>query len=88
MDYSNQPHNSASPHLEESVSQSLDDTSKRSNERVQRDTVDDISIDDINAIAKGIRERFGNGPPDPDDVAQEAYQRVLEKKSDLQCHNG
>ncbi|MEM8572896.1 MAG: sigma factor, partial [Pseudomonadota bacterium] len=30
-------------------------------------------------LAEGLRKRFGNGPPDPDDVAQEAFQKVLER---------
>lgn len=30
-------------------------------------------------LADGIRGRFGDGPPDPDDVMQEAFRRVFER---------
>lgn len=30
-------------------------------------------------LARGVRDRFGAGPPDPEDVAQEAFRRVFEK---------
>ncbi|MEM1396107.1 MAG: sigma-70 family RNA polymerase sigma factor [Pseudomonadota bacterium] len=38
-----------------------------------------VSADDLRELSVGLRHRFGNGPPDPDDVAQEAYRRVLER---------
>lgn len=31
------------------------------------------------ALAASIRKVFGDGPPDPDDVAQEAFRRLLER---------
>ncbi|MEM8984281.1 MAG: sigma-70 family RNA polymerase sigma factor [Pseudomonadota bacterium] len=44
---------------------------------------DDLLIDTYRAYAgeltDGIRAAFGNGPPDPDDVAQEAFQKVYER---------
>ncbi|MEM1404804.1 MAG: sigma-70 family RNA polymerase sigma factor [Pseudomonadota bacterium] len=30
-------------------------------------------------LASAIRRMYGDGPPDPDDVAQEAFQRVIER---------
>ncbi|MEM8985120.1 MAG: RNA polymerase sigma factor [Pseudomonadota bacterium] len=30
-------------------------------------------------LTRGVRNRFGNGPPDPEDVAQEAFRRIIEK---------
>lgn len=38
-----------------------------------------ISAEDVRELSVGLRDRYGNGPPDPDDVAQEAYRRVLER---------
>ncbi|MEM7504118.1 MAG: sigma-70 family RNA polymerase sigma factor [Pseudomonadota bacterium] len=32
----------------------------------------------LSELIDGIRSRFGNGPPDPEDVAQEAFSRLLE----------
>ena len=34
--------------------------------------------DHYGALAKSIRKAFGDGPPDPDDVAQEAFRRLFE----------
>ena len=33
------------------------------------------------ALSSYLRKAFGDGPPDPDDIAQEAFQRLLEHKS-------
>ncbi|MEM9878639.1 MAG: sigma-70 family RNA polymerase sigma factor [Pseudomonadota bacterium] len=33
----------------------------------------------LHELASGIRRMFGEGPPDPDDVAQEAFRKVLER---------
>ncbi|MEM1436947.1 MAG: sigma-70 family RNA polymerase sigma factor [Pseudomonadota bacterium] len=30
-------------------------------------------------LTEGIRGRFGNGPPDPEDVAQQAFQQLIER---------
>ena len=30
-------------------------------------------------LSNGIRSRYGDGPPDPDDVAQDAFRRVFER---------
>ena len=32
------------------------------------------------ALSSYLRRAFGDGPPDPDDIAQEAFQRLLEHK--------
>lgn len=38
-------------------------------------------------LATGLRNRFGNGPPDPEDVAQEAFRRILEKDDTSSIRN-
>lgn len=40
----------------------------------------------IPELSEGIRIRYGDGPPDPDDVAQETFRRIFEKPdtSDVQ----
>lgn len=38
-------------------------------------------------LTEGIRDRFGNGPPDPEDVAQEAFSRVLEMDNTASIRN-
>lgn len=35
--------------------------------------------DYVAELADGIRGRFGDGPPDPDDIAQEAFRKLLER---------
>ncbi|MEM9532004.1 MAG: sigma-70 family RNA polymerase sigma factor [Pseudomonadota bacterium] len=40
--------------------------------------VEELSRTYLRELADGIRSRFGNGPPDPEDVAQEAFSRLLE----------
>ena len=47
----------------------------------------DISADELKDLSIGLRDRFGNGPPDPDDIAQEAYRRVLEKDDPSSIRN-
>ena len=47
----------------------------------------DISADELKDLSTGLRTRFGNGPPDPDDIAQEAYRRVLEKDDPSSIRN-
>ena len=39
-----------------------------------------ISAEDLSTLAQRLRERYGDGPPDPEDLAQEAYRRTLERK--------
>ncbi len=39
-----------------------------------------VSAEEMRELSVGLRDRYGNGPPDPDDVAQEAYRRVLERE--------
>ena len=38
-----------------------------------------VTASELKDLSNGLRDRFGNGPPDPDDIAQEAYRRVLER---------
>ena len=33
------------------------------------------------AITAGLRKTFGDGPPDPEDVTQQAFQRLIERKT-------
>ncbi|MEM8982684.1 MAG: sigma-70 family RNA polymerase sigma factor [Pseudomonadota bacterium] len=57
----------------------------------QRETadrrVDALSKTYLNELADGIRSRFGNGPPDPEDVAQEAFSRLLEADDTAKIKN-
>ncbi|RMB04943.1 RNA polymerase sigma factor [Eilatimonas milleporae] len=46
-----------------------------------------ISANELKDLSIGLRDRFGNGPPDPDDIAQEAYRRVLEKDDPSSIRN-
>lgn len=43
--------------------------------------------DYVHDLAVGIRDRFGNGPPEPEDVAQEAFRRVIERGDTSQIKN-
>lgn len=40
--------------------------------------VEELSRTYLAELTEGIRDRFGSGPPDPEDVAQEAFRRLLE----------
>lgn len=38
-----------------------------------------LSTSYLSEMAMALRKRYGDGPPDPDDVAQEAFRRIIEK---------
>ena len=38
-------------------------------------------------LSEGLRIRYGDGPPDPDDVAQEAFRRIYEKSDTRNVRN-
>lgn len=38
-------------------------------------------------LSATLRKMFGDGPPDPDDVAQEAFRRVIEHRDIASIHN-
>ena len=38
-------------------------------------------------LSQGIRIRYGDGPPDPDDVMQEAFRRIYEKEDTTKVRN-
>ena len=37
-----------------------------------------LYTEEVDALAAYLNQAFGSGPPDPDDIAQEAFQRLLE----------
>ncbi|MEM1389624.1 MAG: RNA polymerase sigma factor [Pseudomonadota bacterium] len=37
-----------------------------------------LYAEEVDALAAYLNQAFGSGPPDPDDIAQEAFQRLLE----------
>lgn len=41
--------------------------------------IEELSKTYLADLASGVRNRFGGGPPDPEDVAQEAFRRVIER---------
>ena len=56
-----------------------DDIPERSVETAIDPRLADVSAKDMRELSVSLRDRYGSGPPDPDDVAQEAYRRVLER---------
>lgn len=38
-------------------------------------------------LSLSLRRMFGNGPPDPDDVMQQAFQKLIERDREEQVHN-
>ncbi|MEM1112868.1 MAG: sigma-70 family RNA polymerase sigma factor [Pseudomonadota bacterium] len=46
---------------------------------VEREMLANLYIDFAPILAKSLRRAFGNGPPDPEDAAQQAFERVLER---------
>ena len=50
----------------------------RSNDNSAEFTV--LYRDYVAELSNGIRGRFGDGPPDPEDIAQEAFQKLLERR--------
>ncbi|MEM7098411.1 MAG: sigma-70 family RNA polymerase sigma factor [Pseudomonadota bacterium] len=53
----------------------VDSCSREKNEDCR---VQELSESYLSELAEGVRSHFGNGPPDPEDVAQEAFRRLLE----------
>ncbi|MEM8776640.1 MAG: sigma-70 family RNA polymerase sigma factor [Pseudomonadota bacterium] len=41
--------------------------------------IDHLCKSYLKDLSKGLRDRFGDGPPDPEDVAQEAFRRLIER---------
>ena len=61
----------------------LDNTLRRTSEvvRCNREVTEFAALyrDYVAELSDGIRGRFGDGPPDPEDIAQEAFQKLLER---------
>lgn len=43
--------------------------------------------DNVARIAGALRKRFGDGPPDPDDISHLAFQKLLERKNANEVRN-
>ncbi|MEQ3747432.1 MAG: RNA polymerase sigma factor [Henriciella sp.] len=52
--------------------------------------VDLLYRDHWTALASSLRRTFGDGPPDPDDIAQQAFQKLIEREqlSDIRSIKG
>lgn len=53
------------------ASSSADDPLRTAYDRIYRET--------LQSLTAMLRKSFGNGPPEPEDIAQQAYQRLLER---------
>ena len=49
---------------------------------MEREKLANLYTDFAPLLANSLRKAYGNGPPDPEDAAQQAFERVLER-SDL-----
>lgn len=49
--------------------------------------VEALYVEYIDELSDGIRGRFGDGPPDPDEIAQEAFKRIFEKSDSATISN-
>ncbi len=50
-------------------------------EAAQQSALDTLYRDHREQLAAHLRKAFGDGPPDPDDVAQEAFHRLMRQES-------
>lgn len=54
------------------------ETSPRLPEKSDHDEVSDLYATYARPLAASIRKAFGQGPPDPEDVAQQAFEKLIE----------
>jgi len=54
---------------------------KASERSAATDEMAEIYQRTIRPLSSMLRKHLGNGPPDPDDIAQNAYQRLMERPS-------
>lgn len=55
------------------------DVTTRAQKNSEDARIDDLCESYLGDLTKGVRDRFGDGPPDPEDVAQEAFRRLIER---------
>lgn len=48
--------------------------------RVSEQTILALYEKYVNILSGALRKRFGDGPPDPDDIAQTAFQKLIERR--------
>lgn len=68
--------------LTDTISPQIDDKTPVSDERIQH-----LYNNYAKSLTQFIRQKFGNGPPDPDDITQRTFQKLMERDSDNPIRN-
>lgn len=61
--------------------------SDESEKTVSTQAITDLYTDNIARLIGALRKRFGDGPPDPSDVAQQAFQKLIERSDRPKIRN-